>query len=192
MNAADSSETIAEVEARGAKRLALMIAVFAMLLSLAEMSGSNAEQDALKFNIDASNLWAFFQAKTIRKAQLERAAELAALQGDGASPESRTVRQAQIDKWQATIARYESEPEVQEGRRELIARAQAAEAARDQALAVDNMFDVSSASLQLAIVLASASVVLSVAWLAWIAGGLGGVGLVFAGLGWWAPTLLPI
>lgn len=192
MNAVDSSETIAEVEARGAKRLALMIAIFAMLLSLAELSGSNAEQDALKFNIDASNLWSFFQAKTIRKAQLERASEVLALDMDGASPENMAARQAQIDRWQATIARYESEPNVQEGRRELIARAKAAEAARDHALAVDNMFDFSSASLQLAIVLASASVVLSVGWLAWIAGGLGGVGLVFAGLGWWAPNLLPI
>jgi len=188
--AADSSETIAEVEARGAKRLALMIAVFAMLLSLAELSGSNAEQDALKYNIDAANLWAFFQAKTIRKAQLENASELLAL--EGTSPATRAVRQAQIEKWQATIARYDSEPDKQEGRKELIARAQAAEAARDHVLAVDNMFDYSSAALQLAIVLASASVVLSVAFLAWIAGGLGGVGLVFAGLGWWAPTLLPI
>jgi hypothetical protein len=31
-----------------------------------------------------------------------------------------------------------------------------------------------------------------VVWLAWVVGGLGGVGLVFAGLGWWAPTLPPI
>ncbi|HEX2256062.1 MAG TPA: DUF4337 family protein [Afifellaceae bacterium] len=192
MDARDSSETIAEVEARGAKRLALMIAIFAMLLSLAELSGSNAEQDALKYNIDAANLWSFFQAKTIRKSQLERASELLALEVDGAAPDGRAARLAQLEEWQATIARYESEPEVQEGRRELAARAQAAEAQRDHALAVDNMFDYSSAALQLAIVLASASVVLSVGFLAWIAGGLGGVGLVFAGLGWWAPTLLPL
>ena len=192
MDATDSSETIAEVEARGAKRLALMIAVFAMLLSVAEMSGSNAEQDAHIYNVEAANLWAFFQAKTIRKAQLERASEVVALEMDGAGPESREARQAQIEEWQATMARYDSEPENQEGRRELIARAQAAEAARDHALAVDNMFDFSSASLQLAIVLASASVVLSVGWLAWIAGGLGALGVAFAGFGWWAPTLLPI
>jgi Domain of unknown function (DUF4337) len=47
-----------------------------------------------------------------------------------------------------------------------MARARAAEEVRDQALAKDDLFDFASAALQLAIVLASASVVIGIAWLA--------------------------
>jgi hypothetical protein len=45
---------------------------------------------------------------------------------------------------------------------------------------------------ELAIVLASASIILGVGWLAFGAFGLGGVALVFAGYGLFAPTLLPL
>jgi hypothetical protein len=40
-------------------------------------------------------------------------------------------------------------------------------------------------------VLASASIILGVGWLAWGAMGFGGVSLIFAMLGFFAPTLLP-
>lgn len=192
MSATDSAEAISEIGERGTKRLALLIAAFAVLLSLAEMSGSNAEQEALKSNVDAANLWAFFQAKTTRQAMLERASEMLQLQTPSLPPGGRAAVDAQLAEWRATIERYESEPQNQEGRKELVGRAKAAEAIRDHALAVDNMFDYSSASLQLAIVLASASVVLGVIALAWMAGGLGLLGLFFAAMGWFAPTMLPI
>jgi hypothetical protein len=54
------------------------------------------------------------------------------------------------------------------------------------------MLDIASAALQLAIVLASASVVIGIVWLAWAGGSLGLVGLIFALLGWLAPTLIPL
>jgi hypothetical protein len=54
------------------------------------------------------------------------------------------------------------------------------------------MFDYGSAALQLAIVLASASIVVGVAWLAWLAGAFGVIGVAFALLGWFAPTLIPL
>jgi hypothetical protein len=54
------------------------------------------------------------------------------------------------------------------------------------------MLDVAAAALQLAIVLASASVVIGITWLAVAGGMLGVVGLVFALLGWLAPTLVPL
>jgi len=97
-----------------------------------------------------------------------------------------------LEAWRATADRYESEPATNEGRKELVARAKDAEAIRDRALVADNMFDYGSASLQLAIVLASASIVIGVTWLAWLAGGFGLLGLCFALLGWFAPTLIPI
>lgn len=66
-------------------------------------------------------------------------------------------------------------------------RAKAAEARRDLSLARYHHYEVASASLQIAIVLASASVITSVGLLAWLGGAVGLIGVVFAGIGLWAP-----
>ena len=189
-DARDTPDTLADLKERGARRIALLIAVLAALLSIIQTIGDNAAQDALKYNIDASNLWSFFQAKTVRQTSVRTAAET--LELAAAPSERKEAWDKRLNEWRQTIARWETEPETNEGRKELVARAKAAEEARDRALAMDNMYDVASAALQLAIVLASASVVVGVTWLAWAAGGLGILGLVFAVIGWFAPTLIAI
>lgn len=90
----------------------------------------------------------------------------------------------------ATAERYETEPSTNEGRKELIARAKNAEGQRDRALSAYHLYEYGAAGLQLAIVLASASLIAVVAWLTWLGGALGAVGLAFALLGWLAPTLV--
>ena len=85
------------------------------------------------------------------------------------------------------MARRESEPETGEGRRELMERAKAAEAARDQGMHDEGRYDTASALLQVRIVLASAGFITGMVALAWVAGalGLGGAalsGLTYAGL----------
>ncbi len=45
------------------------------LLAVVEMTGSNAEKDAVKANVDASVLWDFYQAKSIRQTTLRAEAE---------------------------------------------------------------------------------------------------------------------
>ena len=74
------------------------------------------------------------------------------------------------------MARWESEPETGEGRRELTARAQRAEAARDHAMKEDGRYDAAAALLQVAIVLASAGIITGMIALAWAAGALGVAG----------------
>ena len=49
------------------KQIALLIAVIALFLALSETFGKSAQTSAISENVEASNLWAFFQAKTIRK-----------------------------------------------------------------------------------------------------------------------------
>jgi hypothetical protein len=196
VKASDASETLEDVRERagpGAKNIALMIAAFAALLAFVEVSGGNAEQDAQKSNVDSANLWAFYQAKTIRQTVVRTAAEQLALELPMISaPERAEAAQRQLETWRATAERYESEPSPQggEGRRELMARAKAAEEMRDRALAQDDMFDYASAALQLAIVLASASIIISIGWLSWLAAGVGFLGFGLALLGWFAPTLI--
>ena len=84
------------------------------------------------------------------------------------------------------MTRWESEPETREGRRELMERAKAAEAARDQGMHEDGRYD-TAALLQVGIVLASAGIITGTMALAWVAGalGLGGAALstlTYAGL----------
>jgi hypothetical protein len=95
-----------------------------------------------------------------------------------------------VGDWRAAAARYDSEPETGEGRKELAARAKAAEAERDHALASYHMYEYGAAALQIAIVLASSGVVTGVLALPVLAAGLGAVGVGFALLGWLAPTLI--
>lgn len=192
MDARDAQDTLQEVRDKGGRYAALMIAALAAFLAIVEVSGGNAEQDATKSNIDAANLWAFFQAKTIRRSNLQQLVELVELELPDLPPEHAARTRQRLELWRATADRYESEPSTNEGRKELAVRAKAAEDVRDRALAEDNMFDYASAALQLAIVLASASIVIGIAWLMWLAGGFGLIGTGFAILGWVAPTLLPL
>ncbi|KAA2235734.1 DUF4337 domain-containing protein [Salinarimonas soli] len=192
MKAHEASENVSEVHERGAKRVALLIATLAALLAIIEVAGGNAEQDAQKSNVDAANLWSFYQAKTIRQTVLRADADRLELDLPAMAPERQEAARKLVAQWRADIARYESEPGPTggEGRRELVTRAKAAEALRDLSLAKDDMFDFASAAMQLAIVLASASVVVGIGWLAFLGAGVGAVGAVFAILGFVAPTLL--
>ena len=70
---------------------------------------------------------------------------------------------------------------------QLEARAKAAEKKRDLAQAAYHHYELSSAVVQIAIVLASASIIASVPALAWLAGTLGALGIAFCVIGFWFP-----
>ena len=61
------------------KRVALLISVLALFLALAETLAKGAQTDALGANVEASNQWAYFQARTIRGTVLKTADETLAL-----------------------------------------------------------------------------------------------------------------
>lgn len=194
MKAEEAHESIHETAHAGGngRRIAMLIAVLAALLAMAEMGAKNADQEALAANVEASNLWAFFQAKSIRQTTIRTAAdELEVLvSAPATAPETRMLAEKRIAGWRAAADRYESEPSTNEGRKELAARAKAAESRRDRDYASAHMFELGSAAIQLAIVLASASVVSGVVWLSFVAGGFGLIGAILAMLGAFAPTLL--
>ena len=166
----------------GNKGVALLISVLALVLALSETLGKSAQTTALGYNIEASNLWAFFQAKTIRQTTLRAAAE----QMEVLSESEKAKKQ--IDTWKKTAARYQDEPDTGEGRNQLAERAKVAEKKRDLALAAYHHFEMSSASVQIAIVLASASIITTMPALFWTAGALGVVGVGFCVIGFWFPT----
>jgi len=171
------------------KRIALLIAVLALVMAFSETLGKAAQTTALSQNIEASNLWAFFQAKTIRLTVLRTAAEEVEL---GLQPiilpKTKEAIEQRVAAWRKTAERYESEPETREGRKELAARAKEAEKKRDRAFAAYHNYEISSVAVQIAIVLASAAIITGIAALVWVAAGLGVVGVVFCAIGFFAPT----
>ena len=180
------------------KKIALVIAVLALFLAFSETLGKSEQTSALNFQIEASNLWNFFQAKNIRRTATIVATESAKIDAATTSDEARKAALAkQIDEWTKTAARYRSEPEAGggkgEGTVELARRAKEMENERDVALNKYHYFEFASAALQIGIVLCSAAVITSMVVLVWIAGGLGVLGLGFMAMGLFFPHvhLLP-
>jgi uncharacterized protein DUF4337 len=165
VEAADTLQETAE-ETRAAddrfrRRAGLTIGVLAMLLAITSLGGDNATKEMINANIQASDTWAFYQAKNIRQTSNQLAAdELEALliSQPNLAPEARAELQKRIDGYKATVARYESEPATGEGKQELQARAQQYEAQRAHAQRQDPNFDYSQALFQIAIVVGSVSI----------------------------------
>jgi hypothetical protein len=174
----------------GDKKIALLVAVLAALLAISELGGKSAQTHALADHIDASNLWSFFQAKTIRQTTMRTAADAVEAQFKDGGQEMPVGLKKQAETWRSTAQRYETEPETGEGRKELAAKAKTKEAAREKAMSAYHMFEYGSAALQLAIVLAGAAALTSVVWLTFMSIGLGVLGLLFGALGFLAPTLI--
>jgi hypothetical protein len=175
------------------RKIALVIAILALFLSFSETLGKGAQNEATVKNIEASDLWSFFQAKSIRMTQVSTAAEAMAVALAGATDQAaKDAMQKQIDAWKKTSTRYDSEPSTNEGRKELAERAKGAEEERDLSMAKYHHYELSSAAFQVGIVLASAAVITGMALLAWFAGLLGVVGVVLLSLGVFAPHAVPL
>ena len=173
------------------RKIALLIAVIALFLALSETLGKGAQTESIAKNVEASNLWAFFQAKSIRRTVVKTMSDQAKLSlgvmGDDAA---KAALQKQIDEWQKTAARYRSEPETGEGTEQLSERAKHAEEERDLATAKYHHFELASGAFQIGIVLASATIITGMIALAWISGLLALAGLGFTALGMFAPHAL--
>jgi ABC-type nickel/cobalt efflux system permease component RcnA len=175
------------------KQIALLIAILALFLAVSEMLGKSANTEAITLNIKVSDTWNFFQAKTIRRTVVLAAAdEMKAGIIAVSDSAAKDAMSKQIDEWQKTAARYQSEPKPEggEGTRELAERAKEAEHERDTALARYHNYEIASAAFQIGIVLCSAAVVTGMFLLAWAAGGVAILGLLFTAFGLFAPHLL--
>jgi hypothetical protein len=173
------------------RKIALLIAVIALCLALSETLGKGAQTESISKNVEASNLWAFFQAKSIRRTTVQTAAEQAKLGvGSAGDDAAKAAAQKQIDDWQRTAERYRSDPKSGEGQDQLSERAKHAEEERDLATAKYHHFELASAAFQIGIVLASATIITGIVVLAWISGLLTLAGIVFTALGIFMPHLL--
>jgi hypothetical protein len=181
MEANDAAEMMDQepLRDRFKQRCAIAIAVLAMILAITSLGGSNAGKEAVNNNILASNFFNFYQAKNMRQTAFALAAdqfEIAWMSDPALPADTKAALAKKLDDYRKTIARYESEPQTQEGKKELMARARVHEEVRDHALKQDPYFDYSEALLQIAIVLISVAIVAEAVWLAFFGGVLGVVG----------------
>jgi hypothetical protein len=174
------------------KKVALLIAVIALFLAFSETMGKSAQTNALNHQIEASNLWNFFQAKNIRRTLTLVAGEEMKANLAGTVEEPRKAAMSkQIEEWVKTAARYRSEPEAGggkgEGTVELSRRALEEQVKRDTWLAKYHHYEVASAAFQIGIVLASATVITGMIVLSYISIGLWLLGIAFMAIGLFAP-----
>ncbi len=180
-------------ERRRAKWIGIYIAILAVLLAICNMGGNNAMKDAAKANLDATNLWAFFQAKNLRRTnyilwrddlerQLTEKPEMTA--------ELRQAIDKHLAEYKGRIAKFTSDKERNEGLDELFVRAKELEKVRDVALARDPYFDYGMAFLQIAIVMASVAIVTGGGLAIFLSIALGAIGSVFMINGFYLNTLL--
>ena len=194
---AEHAQHAAHEGGRDNKKIALIISVLALFLAFSETFGKSAQTAALNSQIEASNLWNFFQAKNIRRTDDDR--------GDrdgqdrsrcGARRDQRKAALAkQIDEWAKTAARYQSEPEAGGGKGEGTRELSKPRAWRWRRIAISTSTSTTiSNSLpprsRSASCCASAAVITGIVALAYGAVGVGLLGVVLTGTGLFMPELL--
>jgi len=179
------------------KKIALLISVITVFLAIAEMLGKSAQTEALNHQIEASNLWNFFQAKNIRRTLTIVATEVAKIELAAANDEVRKPALAkQVGEWEKLAARYRSEPEAGggkgEGTVELSRRALEEQKLRDLMLAKYHHYEVAAAAFLICIALAGAVALTGVRALLYGVAGVGILGFIFLGIGLLAPHAIHI
>ena len=161
-----------EREALIKDKAGLVIVVMALFLAVTTYFANSFSSAVLKNMLKATDTYAFYQSKSIKQSIAE-----------GQLQDARDPKR--IRELQAKIERYETDPVKGEGKRELLAKAQAFEAARDAASKHSPWLTFASMIFQLAIVLLSASILAVNNKMYQASLVVGGIGLVLLTQGIW-------
>jgi len=141
------------------KKVALVTALFAVCLAIVSLGGNNAMKEMLLTQQQSSNQWAFYQAKVLRehlyRAQKMRLEIDLAVAGSSLSPASRQQMNETLKQFAGEEERYRTE------KKEIEQEAKTLEHERDINRAKDPYFDYAEVLLQIAIVMASISILAS-------------------------------
>ena len=130
------------------RSIAMSIAIMAVVLSFISTKGDNAKTDAILKTSEASNQWAYFQAKSIKQSLSKMESDVLELTTAAANPE--TVKK--IADLKAKAEEYEKEKgQTQKDALDLKKDADASSAINDKC-------DLSALLLQIAVVLASVAI----------------------------------
>ena len=158
------------------RRMALLIGILAAVLALSEMAERSSQNAYLAHNIAVANDYAFYQARQARALILTQTAEL--LQAVNPAPSAAT--QKQIADNEAEAKRITENGEHGNGLKQIQARADAESQERDTALHRYEWYEIVTSALQIAIVLASVSVVIHWRPVAYVGAAMGAAAAVLA------------
>ena len=158
------------------RRVALVTAVYAVVLAIASLGGNNAMKEMLIAQQEASNQWAYYQSKVIRE-HLNRGNKLV-LEAQLAEPS--TLKGAEREKFDALAKKFgDEEKRMNVDKKEIEPKARAFEADRDINQAKDPYFDYAEVLLQIAIVCASVSILSTSRPMFWFSSALALFGVLF-------------
>ena len=144
------------------KWIGVYIGILAVMLAICAMGGGNAAKEATLKNIEAANTWSFFQAKNMRRHVLRLQADefdLRLVTEKGLTDADKSAIASKIAEYRKQIEVLTSDPDKREGLDQLFEKGKALETTRDIAMRQDPYFDFAEAFLQIAIVLASVSLI---------------------------------
>jgi len=159
-----------EREAKIKDKAGMVINIFALLLAVNVWYGGKLSSTVMNNTIKASDTYAFYQAKSLKQTLAEQNLYEAEKTGD----------KARAAEMKAKIEKYESDPKTGEGKKELLAKANALEAERNDAKTRSPWIGYASTAYQLSIVLLSASILAVSMPLFWGSFVVAGLGLVLS------------
>ena len=138
------------------KRVALCTAFFAVMLAITSLGGNNAAKELMLSQQQASNQWAFYQSKVMRehlyRVEQQKTAALLTERGASMNPQARELYERNRQSYAAEEKRYAAEKlGIEQTAKKL-------ESQRDTGVTKDPYFDYAEALLQIAIVMASISI----------------------------------
>jgi hypothetical protein len=185
-----SDDEVPELPEKSNRKIALFITTLALLFALAELGAKSSQTDAIAFNVNAADTWAFYQAKSIKQMTLRTAADSMEAGIDAnTSPEVLAKQKKMIADWRATADRYETDPAKGEGKKELTEKALAFEHQRDAAMEHYHGYEIAGVILQISVVLASTSVVTGMSLFVILSIFGGALGVVLTAIAAFAPWM---
>jgi hypothetical protein len=159
------------------KKVAIYISVLAVMLAIAATGSNDAMKSAQQAGFQGNDHYAYYQSKYIRQSQLKLANDQLQLKIDE-TPNVESLPEAARKFIQTKKAEYDKEIQKLEtdgrhGKTELLAMAESCDNQRKLALAQHPFYDYSMAMLQIAIVLASASIIMGTPFLLYGSFGVG-------------------
>ena len=143
-------------EKKFARNISLVTAIFAVVLAIASLGGNHAMKEMLLSQQQASDQWAYYQAKSIRehlyksqKMMLENELMLS----ESLSPNAKESVRTSIETLGAEESRYANE------KKDIQQEATKLEKQRDENRSKDLYFEYAEVLLQIAIVMASVSII---------------------------------
>lgn len=154
-----------------ARGVAVLVSILAAVLAITEIGGKASQNAYLTHHVALSNDWAFYQAKNLRAVVRTSEAELLASMPNAAEP----AIQARIKESYDYVARMRDDPTGGEGMKQLSEQAKHQEVERDEAFHRYHNYEYAVGALEIAIVLASVSVVTRMRPLTWAAVAIGSI-----------------